>query len=170
MKRILTSVSAYFVFMTMNGQEIKCPSIPENYAWNTPEEYASDSVLVRTCLEWLCQANISTEFEKRTEVNAFVMTWLTNSPWVRLSIDSKTLPFMKHNPDLFFVFAHGMALYAMKHKGASDKLLLHAEGLKAVARLAWENEVLSKSDYLRPLLKAARSDKRLRKYVTKQLA
>jgi len=166
LKSLFITLVTLGALSTVSAQVKECPYIPEEYSWETPEDYARDSALVRRCLEWLCEADLREEFQSRSNANAFVMIWLSNSPWIQLDINSDALAFMPRNPDLFFVFTHGMALHKMTHPTETGKIKLHAEGLKVVASLVKENDALRKEDYLKPILKASRSEKKLKKYVT----
>ncbi len=133
------------------------PSIPKDVVLNTEQDYAAQKSLVIKSLSWLISTPLEEHVDKRNELNAFVLLWLSGSPSLTLNIESKSMPFLEENEDLLFTFMHGMALYQLHHPKEKDKIKLHAEGLIAVARIVKMSKV-KKDGNLKKLLKAYRKD------------
>lgn len=114
--------------------------LPDEYVLNTQEDYEAHEELVVQCLEWLLDTPLNENRNHRNEVNGFIMIWLSGSPEISLDIKSRAMPFLEQDEELFFTFLHGMSLYKLKHKKEEDLILLHAEGLRAVAKQSLQSE------------------------------
>ena len=145
------------------------PSIPDDIRLNQASDYSQYESLVKKSLAWLLRTPLDEHVEKRIEVNAFVMLWLAGAPDVKLDIDSDAMPFLADDENLIFPFIHGMALYKMGHPHESDKVKLHAEGLRSTAQAIEQSSCVKKSKTIKALLKADRKGE-LEELVTEWLA
>ena len=117
---------------------------------------------------WLINHSLDEYPEKRTELNAFALLWLSGSPDYRLEIKSAAIPCLQENDELFPVFVYGMALYLMNHPSESNALVLHSEGLRAVAKVGEKTPSVKRKKCMRELRKAARKS-RLKPYIEARL-
>ena len=130
------------------------PDIPEKFLLETKEDYDAQEDLVKDCLKWLLKQPLHKEMNKRNELNAFVMIWLSGSPTVELNIKSSAMPFLDTDEELFFTFVHGMALYKMNHPDETDEVKLHTQGLISVAEQILQSEDhVKKTKEIKKLLK-----------------
>ena len=154
--RIIASISFFLLSIGLLAQ----PSIPEEFDLTHGEDYAQYEPLVIESLEWLLKNPIDQDLEKRTELNAFVMIWLSGSPNIEMQINSTWLKFTEENEELFFTFLQGMALHQLEHPKEKDLVRLHAQGLNAVARQVIECQGCVKSNKaLKKLIKAYKKGK-----------
>lgn len=132
------------------------PDIPDEFSLNTLEDYQQHEALLKKGLAWLLNTPLDEFVDERNEVNAFVLLWLSGSPYVKLEISSDVLPFLETDPDLIYPFMHGMALYKLNHGKCEDSIQLHAEGLRGVAKAVSQSHNVKKTRDIRALLKAER--------------
>jgi hypothetical protein len=152
----LVCAGIFLGHLAVNAQT--CPKIPEEYSWETPAQYKKDQGDIKKCLEYLCDAPLSYQVE-RSEVNAYVMEWLSGSPDITVDIDTRALPFLSYNEELIFPVVHGMALFQFTHPNITDKVVLHAHGIEVLAKLVDEDPTLRREEYMKDILKAARRNK-----------
>lgn len=156
MRSLRYIVFAAFLFFVNKGitQVVKLPEIPMEYAWNSPEEYRASKDDIEKCLRWLCTTPYGLEVVKRSEVNAYVMTWVAGSPELTVNLDVKYFPFLLENQELLFTMIHGMAYYQLNHPNEKSQEKIYLKGLETICELSNQSEELTKAKYLKPLLKA----------------
>lgn len=166
--RTLALVFAFFSQFLAHAQG-KCPELPKDYVWNSPEDYRKDTELVKKTLRWLSMAPLNVDLAKRSEANAFVLKWLSGSPDLIMAIDTSKLTFIEEHPELLDTFIHGMALAYLSKGNSISNADAHAAGFQAVVQVAEQSKTLSKSRCLKPLFKAARKNE-MKKYAEKILS
>jgi hypothetical protein len=157
-----------FCMAEMDAQS-KCPEVPKNYQWNTPESYRKDEEQVKKVLKWLTFAPLQIDLVTRSEANLFVLQWLSGTPDYMVDIDTEKLPFMASHPELLDSFIHGVALAYLNKGSEVDVLLAYSSGFQSVAQVALQSKMMSKSRTLKPLLRAA-SRQQVKAYTQKILA
>ncbi|MFZ4784031.1 MAG: hypothetical protein ACOYLH_01055 [Flavobacteriales bacterium] len=147
---------------------IPVPEYPKEYRWNTTEEYQASEKDIEKCLKWLCNSPYGIEMVARSEMNAYVLTWIAGCPYLEVKLDTQFFPFLKEDDDLLFSMIHGMALYQLKHMNKEDQEKIYLEGLEVVADLVAQSESKSKEKCTKDLLKAHRRGK-MKEYVKELL-
>lgn len=132
------------------------PVIPTHFSLEVAADFDTHQALARKSMIWLLQEPLEAFPEKRTELNAFAMMWLSGHPSLRLEVNSSVIPGLREHDALFPVFTYGMALYQMLPTGSTDDLTLHVEGLRAVERMVSQTKSLRRDRTFRPLRKAVR--------------
>lgn len=135
------------------------PEYPKEYRWNTKEEYQASEKEIEKCLKWLCSSPYGSEMVARSEINAYVLTWIAGCPYLEVKLDTKYFPFLQEDEELLFSMIHGMALYQLKHMNKDDQEKIYLAGLEVVADLVAQSESKSKEKYTKDLLKAQRKGK-----------
>jgi hypothetical protein len=101
----------------------------------TKEEFVKSEPSVISLVEWLETTPIGQDTEKRKEMNALFLAWLTNSPTVTVQLDAKITPMSKKNPDLLAVFLGGWTKYSLQNGYSKDLVKCNLAGIKSVISL-----------------------------------
>lgn len=155
--RILPIVIACLWTLSIDAQV--GPNIPDSLILNSEKDYDSYMALAKKSLAWLIHTPLDEHTDKRNEVNAFVMLWLSGSPKITLEIDSKATPFIHDDETLIFPFIHGMALYKLGHPECEDKVKLHAEGLRTVNKASKQSSCVKSTKALKAIRKATKKNR-----------
>lgn len=84
--------------------------VPKDYQLITKEDYAPYEPDIVKCVDWLIATPIDKEREKRADASAFFLKWISGSPTVHVTIDSKIVDFMdEKTPELLLIFMGGWA-------------------------------------------------------------
>ncbi len=160
-----------FFLLTLSGsaQVCKAPEIPAEYNWTTQEEYRASKDDIEKCLKWLCTTPYGLEVVKRSEINAYVMTWIAGNPEINVNLDAKYFPFLQENQELLFTMIHAMAYYQLNHPNEKSQDKIYLKGLETICVLANQSEELKKAKYLKALLKADKK-KELKAYLEELLS
>lgn len=169
MRIVLVLIALNLAFLGSEAQTtVPVPEYPKEYRWNTTEEYQASEKDIEKCLKWLCNTPYGIEMVARSEMNAYVLTWIAGCPYLEVNLDTKHFPFLQEDEDLLFSMIHGMALYQLKHMNKEDREKIYLAGLEVVADLVAQSESKSKEKYTKDLLKAHRKGK-MKEYVKELL-
>lgn len=147
-----------FFWCTLNSsqaQDCRCPDIPKDNTWSTAAQYKRDLENVKKILQWLLCSPLQQELSKRSEANAFVLEWISGSPFVHVEVNTSDLPFTNDFPDLLFTYIHGYALKALETKQKLSHDVYCEAGYTAVAQLTHTDE-FKKNPSLMELHKAVK--------------
>lgn len=99
---------------------------------STKEEIANAEKDVIAAAKWLETTAIGTNMDKRIKVNAWVLSWITNSPTVTIEVQSYVVKLFDKNPQLMLVWMAGYARYCLENSYSNDKLKCNTAGIKSV--------------------------------------
>jgi len=128
--------------------------VPKNFNPKTADDYAPYEADVIKSVDWLMSMPYALEKQKREQVNAFLLKWITGSPNVLIDIKPEIVTFIGGGtPDLLMIFMGGWTKYSLESKKFDDK-----EG----GSLAGINAVI---DFYENNRKSLPKDKNVEKYI-----
>ena len=114
--------------ISLLGQEFQ---VPPNYNLVKAEDYAVYEQDVINGINWLASTPIDQDVEKRKEVNAFLMKWMTGSPTLKIEIRQEIVTFLS-SPDLLMAFLAGWTKYSLETRDFSNTLKGNVAGIENV--------------------------------------
>lgn len=129
--------------------------VPKNYKLETSSDYRANAPAVKQCLEWLLETPLHEYPDKRAEVNAFVMLWLTGTPTLTIETNSSLMPFIEKNEELFYTFVHALTLYHIRNKEVEPQADIEF-ALTEVIRMYRRSKNLEKDEEMKVLRRARR--------------
>ena len=81
--------------------------VPQNYVIRTRDDYVKYEKDIIRCFDWLMATPANKESEKRMDAGAFMMKWLSGTPYLTVDVQPKIVNFMDVNPDLLLIFVCG---------------------------------------------------------------
>ena len=164
MKKLFGILMFSILAFSLVAQEFE---VPKNCILSKEEDYAKYEGEVLKGIDWLLKTQISSQPEKRREINRFVMTWLTGSPTVTVNIKPEIVNFMKPNPDLLMVFMCGWTKYSIETKDNNNTAMGNQKGIEAVMEFYIKNkEYLKKDNNVEKYIKLKENGK-LEEYISK---
>jgi len=164
MKKLFGILMFSILAFSLVAQEFE---VPKNCILSKEEDYAKYEGEVLKGIDWLLKTPISSQPEKRREINRFVMTWLTGSPTVTVNIKPEIVNFMKPNPDLLMVFMCGWTKYSIETKDNNNTAMGNQKGIEAVMEFYIKNkEYLKKDNNVEKYIKLKENGK-LEEYISK---
>lgn len=135
--------------------------VPENYTFKSKEDYYTYEKDVIEGINWLVNTPISSNTAKRKEVNAFLMKWLSGSPYVTIELSQDIVTFMDC-PDCLMVFLGGWTKYALENKDNSNKIKGNLAGIESLIEFYKKNQdALGKNKAIQKYIKLQEKDKLL---------
>jgi hypothetical protein len=129
MKELSLIAVILFSFYALIAQDFE---VPKNFNPKTAADYEPYEADVIKGADWLMSMPYALEKQKRDEVNAFLLKWITGSPNVMIDIKPEIVTFYKGTPDLLMIFMGGWAKYALETKKFNDKEGGSLAGINAV--------------------------------------
>jgi hypothetical protein len=131
MKLRLLLVTTCFLFLSINlhAQNFE---VPQNVSFKEKEDYTRHEQAVIAAAKWLETNKIGEDMDKRTQINAFVVQWVTGSPTVSISIDKYVMDLTENNPHLLVVFLAGYSSYVLENNYTKDKVKSYTAAVQAV--------------------------------------
>lgn len=143
MKKTLAILLFTFSMTLLKAQEFE---VPKNCVLNKPEDYVKyENDVIKGC-NWIMTTPIKEQTDKRKDVNAFLLKWISGSPNVSIEITEKIVTFGKLNPDLLMIFMAGWTKYAIENKDYTNKLKGNLSGIESVIEFYQKNSNDLKKD------------------------
>ena len=143
MKTITLSLVLVAISFSLYAQDFE---VPENFNPEKAEDYAPYEQEVIKCFDWLMSTPLNENPAKRTEVNGFLLKWLTGSPTVHLEIKQEIVTFMGTSPDLLMIFLGGWAKFSLESKEFDDNIAGSLAGIESVIAFYVKNKDLLPKD------------------------
>ncbi len=140
-KIILTLFLGAFAF-TVLSQEFE---LPGNYKFEQAEDYSKYEPAVLQGIAWIIATPLDKQEAKRKKINAFLLEWLSGSPYVHLELKKEIVTFID-SPDLLMVFMGAWAKYSLESKEFNNKVAGSLAGLHAVIDFYSRNREVIKKD------------------------
>lgn len=86
----------------------------------TPEDYKNAEKWVLESIEWLQQNPVNSDLEKRQELNAFIIKWVSGTSAVSIDIFADLSP--ADCPNCLIAFICGWIKYSLEHNYSKDKV------------------------------------------------
>lgn len=127
-KHVVLPIVALLYYGAVLAQQFE---VPPNVVLNTPEDFRHFEIGMVQAYNWLLKTPLDQEPEKRKQVSAFFLKWLTGSPDVTVSIDPKIVTFMDC-PDCMMIFMGGWTIHTLNNKYRNDSVQGATVGILAV--------------------------------------
>lgn len=128
MRKSIILIIFVLVGISTFGQEY---NVPKNWKFETENDYRDYVPQIKEAIDWALNTPLNIEPEKRTQVNAFVLAWLTGTPDVSIAIDENAVIFFKTNPELLMPFTMGWTQFSLDNNSKDSY-----SGFKAGAKTA----------------------------------
>lgn len=164
MKKVTGILMLTILTINVFSQEFE---VPKNYAFSNKEDYTKYEADILKSIQWLTDTPIQTQPEKRKEINAFVIQWLTGSPDVSVEVKTEIVNFINPNPELLMIFMCGWTKYSIETKDYKNKVIGNQKGIEAVIDFYTKNrENLKKDKNVEKYIKM-KEQGTLEEYITK---
>jgi len=160
MNKIKMLICLLFVSTSLLAQDVE---IPSDLKLENAEDYKETEQLVLNSTEWLWKTPISENPNKRKEINAFLMKWMSGSPTVSIELVSGIVPL--DCADCLMSFMSGWTKYSLENDYSKDKVECAVAGAENAIEFYKKNKSeLGKNSDMEKLMKQQKKGK-LKKYI-----
>lgn len=129
------------------------------YKLETKDDFAKYEQDVIDLFNWLVENPIGEEPEKRKEINAFLLQWLTGSPNVTVELSEKIVTYMDCG-ECLMMFMGGWTKYALETRDFNNKVKGNLAGTESVIKFYLANKKqLGKNRSIEKLIKLKEKNK-----------
>jgi len=156
--RKMTHVLSFLLFVSTYSTDVKAQDfqLPNNIVLVAKEDYAPYEKTVIAAADWLQATPVKTGDEKRKEVSAFIVQWLSGSPTVNMDLGPALMKLNEKNSFVLIMMMAGYSRYVLQNNYATDKTKAYTAGMKAVLAVYANGGDIKKD---KTLDKAATADK-----------
>ncbi|WP_435413146.1 hypothetical protein [Psychroserpens mesophilus] len=155
----------FFSIVSISAQEFV---VPENYSLVAAEDYEPYKQDVLNAIQWLETTPLNEQHDKRKEVSAFFMKWVTGSPTVSISLMPYVLDLSEKNAELLSIFLGGWTKASIEQNYKITDTQGNIAGIKSILNFYSKNRKagIIKNKVIEKLLKQ-KTDKNLEKWLEK---
>lgn len=124
---LITLLSVFFGF-TVQSQDFK---VPEDVELKQEADFKAQEQNVRDCFHWMMDHAPDAQADKRKDADAFMMQWLSECPYLTISINADVVTFADA-PELLMVFMGSWAEFSIRTGKYDDEFAGSLAGLDAV--------------------------------------
>ena len=155
MKKCLTIIILFFTFyFGLNAQSV---DIPKDVKLETKEDYQRSESLVIESIDWLSKNPITYKRNKRKELNAFLLMWVSGSPTVSVELVEGIVP--SECPDCLMMLIGGWVKYSLTNDYSKNKNKAAMAGVDMLIDFYTKNrKELGKNKVAENLIKLKKKD------------
>ncbi len=150
MKTLAFPASFILLFVSTSFALAQEFQVPENYKFETKEDYARYVPDVLRCIDYLEATPL--DAEGREDANAFLFKWITGSPTVTIQILPYVVNLVQDNKPLLMIFLGGWTKHAILHPEETDSLAGQMAGLESLLMVYSKGTGVEQDDTLDDLL------------------
>jgi len=166
--RILQSAGlALLLFLSINSNA-QSFEVPKGYDFKSPEDYARYEKDIIEAAKWLKATPFNQEADKRKDVSAFVVVWLTGSSNVSVTLESWLLDFEKKNDGMMVLFMASYSKWVLENSYSKDAVAAKKAALKDMMDVYKAGVGIKKDKKMENMIKA-NDENKLDEWIEKNL-
>ena len=166
-RKILLLVFTSLTFLSVHSQTTF--EVPKNVVLQSDTDFEKYEKDVIDAAKWLEQTDIDKQVEKRQEVNAFVIKWISGSPTISAEINENLGKIYSENNQLLALYLASYARNYLELKGAATKQTAVKAGLTSMINVYKKGIDITKSKEMEKVIKLNEENK-LDDYIAKYLS
>jgi hypothetical protein len=148
---LLLAVFLLFAGTNLYSQNFE---VPTNYQLKAAADYTQYEKDVIAAAKWLKDTPLNEQSDKRREVAAFVISWISGSPTVNVEINPIIMDFNKKNEGMLLMYMAFSARYVLENNYSKDMRAKHKAALKDMISVYKLNQGIKKDKKMEKLIKS----------------
>lgn len=169
MKRILFVLLSCGMLVSITAKSQTVFNMPQNIVLTTKEDYVNYENDIINAAKWLEETPLNSEIEKRKEITAFVVTWISGSPNVSVMIHSNLTKLYGKNLPLLGIYLASYARHFLENKETATTFSGNKAALISMMTVYKKGINIEKNKEMEKLIKLSNSNK-LDAYVKTKLS
>ncbi|MES1222362.1 MAG: hypothetical protein ABUT20_43110 [Bacteroidota bacterium] len=133
--------------------------VPQNAELKVKEDYVKYEPVMVDAAKWLEETDLDKEKDKRKQVNAFVLQWITGSPTVTVDLSERLAKLYGKNSELLAVYIASYAREFIENKTTATKFTAIRAGLVSMMNVYKKGIDISRSKELENLIRLTGENK-----------
>lgn len=147
------------LFLAANSLTLKAQTnfeVPENVVLESEKDYDKYEADIIAAAKWLEETDWDTEEDKRKQVNAFVVVWISGSPSVTIGLTTEIIDICEKNDGFLGLYLASYARYVLEHKTEKGAFAPTKAAIKSLVTVYNKGKKVKKNKLLK---KAAEYEK-----------
>lgn len=119
--------------------------LPQNIELKTKQDYTKYETTFIDAAKWLEETDLDKEADKRQQINAFVLQWISGSPTINIEINEQLGKIYGKNAQLLGLFLASYAGNIIENKNSSNKFSATKAGLISIMKVYKKRIEITKS-------------------------
>lgn len=128
MKSFFITALLLTILSSSPAQDFAVPAVE----FTSKEDYSRTEKDIINASKWLEATQIGKDDDKRVQVNAFVVKWITGSPTVSVEINKLCTDLSEKNAHLLAVFLASYCRYVLENNYSEDRVKGYTAGIKGM--------------------------------------
>jgi hypothetical protein len=169
MKKITQTLLAFTiaVLSVLNISAQTAFEVPVDYQLNVKEDYPKYEADIIAAANWLESNDLNKESQKRKEVSAFVIKWITGSPYVTVSLTEQVSKLYGKNSSLLIIYMASYTKHYLENKTSATQFSGTKAALISMMNVYKKGIEISKTKEMEKLIKLTEENK-LDEYITEK--
>lgn len=135
MKSFIFIFVSFILIQIYNPLYSKDFEVPKNYSFNTQEDCKKHESDILKCIDYLENSPLDDFSDKRKNINAFFVKWLSGTPDVSINIRSYVMGLVEKNEYFLLIFLCGWTKYSLLNSYDNDEIKCNLAGLENVLKV-----------------------------------
>ncbi|MBB4801865.1 hypothetical protein HNP37_001926 [Flavobacterium nitrogenifigens] len=162
-KTIITFVIALFTGFCATSQTKF--DLPQDIKLKTESDYVKYENDIVSATKWLEETDLDKETDKRKQIDAFVINWVSGTPTITVEMNSSIMKLYGKNNELLVLYMGSYSSYFIENKNA-DKTSAIKAGLVSMINVYKKGISIKKNKEMEKVIEALDQNK-LDEYITK---
>ena len=160
MKQILMFASLLVVFIFYgNGSFGQAAfELPPNIELKVKDDYTKYEPTVVAAAKWLEETDLDKDAQKRQDVNAFVLQWISGSPTVSVDITTNLSKIYGKNPTLIGIYLASYSKHFIENRSSATKLTAAKAGILSMMNVYKKDIRIIKNKEMDKLIRFSNSE------------
>ncbi|MTH15979.1 hypothetical protein [Flavobacterium sp. LC2016-01] len=150
-KTLITFIITLFVTISMNSQTKF--DLPENIELKRDSDYAKYENDIVSAAKWLEETDLNTETDKRKQVDAFIIKWVSGTPNITVEMNSCLMKLYGKNNELLALYMASYSAYFIQNATA-DKTAAVKAGIVSMINVYKKGISITKSKEMEKAIEA----------------
>jgi hypothetical protein len=138
--------------------------LPQNVELKSKDDYTKYETTMIGAAKWLEETNLDKEAEKRKQINAFVIEWISGSPSLSVDITEQLSKIYGKNTQLLAIYLANYASNFLQNKTSATKFTEVKAGLISMMNVYKRGIDISRSKEMEKVIKLT-SENKLDEYI-----
>lgn len=135
MKQVLFIFALFCLVQIHNPVFSQDFEVPKNYSFNTLDDYSRYEPEILKCINYIENSPLDDFSDRRKNINAFFVKWLSGTPNVSISINPYAMDLVEKNEYFLLIFLCGWVKYSISNSYDNDEIKCNLAGLENIIKV-----------------------------------
>ncbi len=135
MESVFFIIALFLLLQILNPFYSQDFEVPRNYSFDTQEDCKKHEPDILKCIDYIENSPVNDFSDKRKNINAFFVKWLSGTPDVSINISSYVMNLVEKNEYFLLIFLCGWTKYSLLNSYDNDEIKSNLAGLENIIKV-----------------------------------